>query len=538
MKVNSMPKKKVKSRLSKAGLAMRIVAGEKARRTGKMFGKYETDAVGFSREVLGTDPKHYQETVEKACIIKPKKKGAPIEGIARVALKYCHGAGKTWLAAEVVLWFLNTFPKSRVFTTAPTFRQINRMLWPEIRSKFKEAIVPLMGEMYETPHYQIDENWFAMGMSSDRPENIEGGHAPHIMFVIDEAKGVPDKIFDAIEGALTTAHVVLLIISTPGAARGHFYKAFTQKSLGYKTFTVTAKEALKVGLITKAWVEGRKKAWGVKSYLYKTRVLAEFVLEDDSTFFPADALFQAFENHGVLSVLDYKAIEDLVTGKVALGVDVARFGSDNSVISALAEMNHPNIEAIQTHREILSGLNTMELVGKIIHTFNESGAQVIAIDDTGVGGGVTDRLMELGYEDVVVPVTFGSKSLDEEHIELEEENGIENPQPRFDIIRTEMYWMLREKMKHLALIPDEQGMDELDFLESQCAEVTKTISSTDKIRSVKKEGKRYDVLDSLALALHGLNSALHEAEPTDRLWEQGKTNEEPDGLGGIGGMDF
>lgn len=532
-------KKQVKKKLTPAGIAKRLIETEKERRTGKQFEAYRCDPQGFMKEALGEKPVSYQTKVQKACIVRPKASGA-FEGIVRVAVKSCHGAGKTRLAAQAVLWFLNSFKNSKVFTTAPTFRQINRFLWPEIRARFKKAKKPLMGEMYDTPYYQIDDEWFAMGMSSDKPENIEGGHAPHIMFVVDEAKGVPDKIFDAIEGALTTAHIVLLIISTPGAARGHFYKAFHLKKLGYKTFTITAKDAHHAGMVTKQWIENRKLAWGEDSYLYKTRVLADFVLEDDTTFFPADGLMKAFENYEALHRLNYDSIKDLITGKVALGVDIARFGTDYSVISAMAEMNHPNIEAIQMKREYIAKSDLMALVGKIINACNETGAQVIALDDTGLGGGVTDRLMELGYEDMLVPVTFGAKSVDEAYIENCLENGIDNPKPRFDNMRTEMYWLLREKMKRLALLPDDPGRDETTFLESQCAEVTKTYTSTDKIKSVKKEGRRFDVLDSTALALFGLHSALHEAEPTDKMWADGKTEDEDgfEGVGGYRGMDF
>lgn len=534
-----MPKKKAApKRLTKAALARRIVKIEKKRRTGQQFAKFITIPASFITEALGKKPVAYQKKVAQACVVKPKKDGS-LEGIIRISVKSCHGAGKTWIAAMIVLWFLNTFKESKVFTTAPTFRQINRFLWPEIRSKFKKAKIPLMGEMYDTPLYKIAEDWFAMGMSSDKPENIEGGHAPHILYVVDEAKGVPDKIFDAIQGGLTTKHAVILLISTPGASRGHFYKSFSQKKLGYKNITITAKDALKAGMITKQWIEDMKELWGEDSYLYRTRVLSQFVVEDDTTFFPSDALFKAFENYGELNNLNYKAVEELITGKVALGVDCARFGTDYSVITALAEINHPDINAIQIEKEMIAKSSLMVLVGKIIHAMNATGAQVIAIDDTGLGGGVTDRLVELGYGDIVVPVQFGAKSIDEAYIENAEQVGVKDAKPRFNNMRTEMYWLLRENMNRLALMPDDAGRDESTFLESQCAEVTKTFTSTDKIKSVKKDGKRYDVLDSVALALHGLHSALHEAEPTDKLWEQGKNEDEGhDGVGGLGGMDF
>ena len=150
--------------------------------------------VHFIQNILGAEPEPYQADVLDALAESP-----------RVAVRSGHGVGKTAVAAWAVTWFLVTRPLSKVPTTAPTFeKQVRDILWAEIHRWVRESVLARELSLSQTRMAVkgFEEEWFAVGMSAERPENLEGFHAPHLLYVVDEAKGVSDSIFDGIQGAL------------------------------------------------------------------------------------------------------------------------------------------------------------------------------------------------------------------------------------------------------------------------------------------------------------------------------------------------
>ena len=159
----------------------------------------------------------------------------------RTAVRSCHGIGKTFTAAMCILWFLYTRPKAIVLSTAPTWRQVEKLIWKEIRSAYRESVVPLGGNLLpKTPElHLIHDEWYAAGLSTNEPDRFQGFHEEHILVIVDEAAGVNLEIYEAIEGILTSSGARLLLIGNPTAIGTPFYDAFT-KNIGYKTFHVSA----------------------------------------------------------------------------------------------------------------------------------------------------------------------------------------------------------------------------------------------------------------------------------------------------------
>ena len=211
----------------------------------------------------------------------------------RTAVRSCHGIGKTFTAAMCILWFLYTHPKAIVLSTAPTWRQVEKLIWKEIRSAYRQSAIPLGGNLLpKTPElHLIHDEWYAAGLSTNEPDRFQGFHEEHILVVVDEAAGVNLEIFEAIEGILTSSGARLLLIGNPTSIGTPFYDAFTKP--GYKTFHVSAydtpnftdagitpediandtwqdkaKEIPYPQLITPQWVSDRFKSWGETSAPY------------------------------------------------------------------------------------------------------------------------------------------------------------------------------------------------------------------------------------------------------------------------------
>ena len=111
----------------------------------------------------------------------------------RVAVKACHGVGKTFVAARIVLAFGSSFPGSKIITTAPTGRLVKELLWSEIRSGFEQSRYKLGGEMLSTK-WDLGPDWYALGFSPQKgtesvqtPTNFQCFHAPQVLIIFDEA---------------------------------------------------------------------------------------------------------------------------------------------------------------------------------------------------------------------------------------------------------------------------------------------------------------------------------------------------------------
>ena len=121
----------------------------------------------------------------------------------RTAVRASHSVSKTYSAAEVVVWFLNCFPDSKVITTAPTWTQMAKLLWAEIRAIYTRSRLALEGECLMTEIKTDDPDHYAIGFSTDKPARAEGWHAPAILFILDEAKGIPQWLWDSVRGSMT-----------------------------------------------------------------------------------------------------------------------------------------------------------------------------------------------------------------------------------------------------------------------------------------------------------------------------------------------
>ena len=413
------------------------------------------DPLFFSERVLGGEAWGKQEELMEA-----------VRDHARVCVRSGHGVGKTWVAARICLWFLYSFPPAVVVTLAPTWRQVETILWGEIRRQHALALVPLMGRPVRSS-LVLAEDWYARGVSTNEPERLQGIHGRHVLVVVDEAVGVKKGLFEAAEGILTSEHSRLLLIGNPTRTEGNFYDAFSSPL--YEKLHISCEEAADAGLVSRKWIEDRKREWGEGSPLYLSRVLGEFPEEaDDSLLSAAEVLAAA------------RAWSKPEEGTHSIGVDVARFGEDETVIVVLRRQGGVSsmVRYLTWRRRDL--MQTCGEVTNAIREFSVAPSRV-RIDDTGLGGGLVDRLRELGFD--VAGVNFGARARNRE---------------RFSNKRAEMLWNLRKLVKtgSLKIILDPGLIDELKRLRYK-------VASDGRITiEPKKKGKSPDRAEALALACY------------------------------------
>jgi len=202
----------------------------------------------------------------------------------RQAVRGPHGLGKTTVNALSVIWFIHTQnPDTKVPTTASVWRQLLDFLWPEINKWVRKLNYEKMG-VTPSDITKMRMNFYgasAFAITSKDPQLIEGAHAAKLLYILDEAKAIPDDIWDAVEGAFSSGTCYQLAASTPGVNQGRFFDIHDGKP-GYEDWLVrhvTLDEAIAAGRVSKKWASQRAKQWGKDSALYQNRVLGEFATD-------------------------------------------------------------------------------------------------------------------------------------------------------------------------------------------------------------------------------------------------------------------
>ena len=334
----------------------------------------EADPLRFAAEVLGVELWRKQEEVLEA-----------VRRERRVAVKSGNGLGKDFTAAVAVLWYLQKHDPAIVLSTAPTFRQVRHVLWRQIHSLHRRASDALGGKMLDT-RWELSEDRYALGLSANDADQFQGFHSPNMFVVVDEAEGVGETIYEAVESVMTSANPRLLLIGNPTTTSGGFHRAFHRERGIYRTITISALESPNVaegrivipGLTTAAWVDERRAIWGEDSPLFRARVLGEFPERGDDNLIAVPDIDAAV----------YEGVGEGV-GPVVIGVDVARFGPDRSVIVA---RRGNVVEDIRAYHH----LDTHALADLVSDAVRDRRPERVNVDDVGVGAGVVDNLARRG----------------------------------------------------------------------------------------------------------------------------------------------
>ncbi len=406
------------------------------------------DPVWWMREVLGCEPWPVQAEIAEA-----------VRDNRRVAVPSCHSAGKSFISARIALWWLFCNPGSLVITTAPTHRQVRDVLWREIRQAYAKAKTPLGGNLPPSePRLAIRDGWLMIGFSTDDPDRFQGFHAPKLLVVADEAPGIPQQIWEGIEGVLASGDARLLAIGNPVEPSGPFYEmckpgsgarripisafntpnftaqGITQRDIASGAWRRKAGGSPYPMLVAPDWVADRYQRWGPTSPMYLSRVLGEFPQSATDALIHlawVEAAQQRYEDERA----QRQESHERETGLTVLAGDLSRFGEDETV--CVLRRGH-RAELLWTS----SQEDTMQTAGRFAASMREVRPDVTVLDEIGVGAGVVDRLQELRIGKVR-GLNSGAQPTDTE---------------QFANARAEWWWGLRELFERgeIAIPPDEE----------------------------------------------------------------------------------
>lgn len=409
----------------------------------------------------------------------------------QIAVASGHGIGKSALVAWIILWGMSTFEDTRGIVTANTDTQLRTKTWPELAKWHRRCIVGHWFTLTATAIFSKDpkheKNWRMdiIPWDETNTEAFAGLHniGKRIILIFDEGSGIHDKIWEVSEGALTdeNTEIIWCAFGNPTRNTGRFHDCFGRlmhrwihRKVDSRSVSITNKAQLN------QWVED----YGEDSDFVRVRIKGEFPKQESDTLIPFDWIEQAHQ----------RKIEPLVTDICRLGVDVARFGNDKTVIYPCKG------RTIRPARVIIKQ-DTMVVTGHVINAMREEHAAVSNVDVIGIGSGVVDRLDEQGINVVGINVGESSEVMDE------------NDHPRFANLRSEIWWNARECLdpKNPEVVAIEEKDDELD---AELSAAKWTVDSKGRIKIEEKDkmkerlGRSPDKADAFCLAVYKSKSDI------------------------------
>lgn len=366
---------------------------------------YRTNPKGWAKDVLNI---HLWSKQEEVC--------HSVRFNKRTTVAAAHSVGKSAVASVLACWWIAVHPlgEAIVITTAPTYRQVNAILWEEMRKHHRTAEqrgFPLPGTITGADVWKLS-NGQIVGMGRKPKDGdahaFQGIHRRYVLVIIDEACGVPEELWTGV-AITTTANSRILAIGNPDDRETTFGETFCEDKYAdlWHRISIPASsspnftgepvpEPLPDVLVQRDWVADRRQAWGEDDPRFKSKVNAEFPEDGEFGLFGAPLLAQAF--------LD--ANESVpATGDLVLGVDVARFGDDANVMAArrgkLAWMEEcwRGMDTVSTAQKVYDlawDMATKYDTGTLKGLPNE--VVDIRVDSVGVGAGVVDSLAALKIE--------------------------------------------------------------------------------------------------------------------------------------------
>lgn len=520
--------------------------------------------IDFIREVLGREPWQKQQDIILD-VFKYKV----------VAVASCNAAGKSDVASDIALTFLSLKASSIVITTAPTWRQVKDVLWRYIRSKHKKAIYKLTDAQCTQVGLDITEDWYAIGLSTTDSEKFFGYHADDILVIIDEASGVDEKIYIGVDAVTPNVNAHVLAIGNPTNPSGRFYQWMHDPLVKKHTISVfdtpnfTANNIRNVedllelfrvpngieaidhiqnvqkslempipALISPETAYRRYFEWGPDSPAWEALIMGQFPSQASQSLIPTELVQMAMNMTGIDTDVDsphhgktYAEINGwkIPDGPMEYGLDMARYGDDNTVFYPrhggwVQEPLAWGKTSLMESADRLLGLGKWSEAGPLFDPLD--GDVRINIDDTGNGGGTTDRLRQLSEESykggnpahqyTLQAYNFSSKMY------------MLNPE-KFHDITSELYWNLREQFikKQIAIPYHERLFNELIARRFRINPTNGKIQVESKDDYKKRTGgKSPDYSDALALAFAGGSRAIRprqldniDATPIEQQFE-------------------
>ncbi len=332
----------------------------------------------FVTEALGVTPEPWQHECLQALATEDK-----------VSIRSGHGVGKSAVDSWAIIWFMTCFYPTKVPCSAPTMHQLKDVLWAEL-SMWHRRLPPQLREQFILRSSDQDMSYslksapresFAVARTGrkENPEALQGFHSDNLLFILDEASGIDEVIFQVASGALSGEHSKVLMTANPTRTYGYFYESHHKMREDWYTMKVSCEDSSRV---SPKYIESMARQYGAESNIYRVRVLGEFPISEDDVVIPLDMVEAAVTR-------DVEPISILPVW----GLDVARYGNCRTALAK--RCGNVQLEKVKSWGK----RDLMEVSGILMAEYEDTPSDElpaeILIDSVGLGAGVLDRCKEL-----------------------------------------------------------------------------------------------------------------------------------------------
>jgi hypothetical protein len=448
---------------------------------------YVDDPLGFIYDVLDEEPWSIQCRITEAVRDHPN-----------VAVPSCFGSGKDWIAARLGVWWVCT--GGILVATSNSFPQLRNIFWRELRKAWRRGHLPGKPSNGNDLRWEIAETGaWAIGVKPEDndPEGMQGVHGTRVLVIVDEANGVGAPLWEATKGLVVNEQSRRLAIGNPYEPTGPFFEACQSQTWTVIPISVfdtpnftgeTVPDKAQAELVSPFWLEQRRAEGLEGTPWWKAKVLGQFPDTASNAVIPLAWVELARERQHLPDVREWA------------GLDVARFGSDDSVLLEGAGNGPEDVTVVH-------GQDTMEVAGLGMRYLNARRG-TLAVDVIGVGGGVVDRIKEQKPQGKLIPV-----------------NVSEAPDHDPDLLmslRAQLWWDARR-----AFDPTNTGDEPLSLqrlsdqdyqrLRAELTAVTYRMTSSGKVQIESKEEMKArglpspDLADAFCLGLYARSRARRRA---------------------------
>lgn len=420
-----------------------------------------------------------------------------VESTPATVVESGFGCGKSISAASIACWFVTTFQPAVVITLAPTWSQVQSIVWQYIRQVGRKAGLP--GTILETPRWTISESQFAYGLSPRKTTDtdmasLQGRHAVNQLVIMDEAAGLPRKIWETVMGLVVSENNRVLAIGNPIGKSGPFYDATQSANWSHIRIScfdhpnvVQGKEVIP-GAVSRRWIEDRATEWASPCDPHTPGSVHLWWMGEDEGWYYPQGIFTA----KVLGIAPDEADDQLIQtswvvdaenrelpdgDSVVLSCDPAPRGGDDTAMAARTGNKVAWVKRRKTH-------DTAEIVRWIKQELGDSNATRVYVDETGSGVAVVDECKR--QELPVVAVNSSRAAIQRK---------------RFTNVRSEMWWHLREALRlgQVSLPRDSILESDLTAVMIDRNELYGRIQLEDKEETKKRIQRSPDSGDAVAL---------------------------------------
>lgn len=397
---------------------------------------------------------------------------AMFPGCRRGVVSAANGVGKTFLAADLVVSFIQDMPAAQVILTAPTNRQVSELLWPHVTNRLLHLGLADVDWIIPTkPRWNGGDKDRLVGFATNTAQRLQGYHAPNLLIICDEASGMPQLLIEALEGIATAEDNYILQIGNPNTTDGAFYQATKQPSYHHETISALTHP----NIIAHAEVIPGATTW--RSCVDRIRDWCKEVAEPtDETFtveisdvelqlgpdeerrprhfMPNDAFriryLGRFPNAVAWSLIDRGYINQAMDASIPgerpriAALDVARTGGDKTIYGLRKGDTVTRIHVIEA-------TDLMTQANEVCALLLEDQPESLTIDAAGLGVGLYDRIIQM-----------------QQHVPIRAFQGAEEPispsdRKRYSNRRTSAYGRLQIafESRRISIPRDEQLGDEL-----------------------------------------------------------------------------